>query len=1103
MRNLIAILLFLLPLSSIGQSIQYQGTTTTLVKNRGGIGADSIMQIPVRDTTKWLNSYGNLTIRPQDNSVWYRANGIWQQIGSGGSINNVFTGTLSQSRALTSTPELIVTTDYGGGTWFKNDTVTVDNTGTQIITAGGQGYSRILDGYVMPEWWGAKGNGSEDDFTPIVNSMNIGLPVLLSNKSYSFSEPINMPKRTTILGSEKSTLISLTDSATLIVDSMVSISKVRFIGTATRAISNPAVGYNVYGVTIDKCYFEGLPFGIYLERGTFSFACTNYNITNNEFKGCNYGIYAIRMNRSLVKGNVFNASTSRNIEFNGGSNNIISNNVIDGGITGVCFIFHLGIGSVMENNTIENNTITNVSEESISFDVRGNTAEIMATREQSYVTDKGFAGGNYYITLKNSALLYSSNQVFLRGSLMPFTGQGVGSAMKILSYGLGSDTTTVRFNLQTTADVHAKIAIGDTVIIGFPFFGNIVQGNNIVCPAISNATGIYLYGLCYNNTVTSNSVRHLYNLGTAKGICVQSLNGLNSTGSITNPPNGRKAPSHYNTLSANTLKGCVLEMSYLGFGSTSSNFYYQSLGNTATGNVIEGKLIYNNNSVRLTTNSALAGIVKGLNGILLDQDSAGSFRDSLAIHQDGDAFSDTISIGSLDNNPLVLKTNNINRFTIGTNSMTTNIGSFINSLSIVTNSDGSILPTHSFTIPSVGTGFVSYNTSDQTTNYERFRQYWSGNTFNIMSEIAGTGINRTIQIGQAGAVIGVQSGGQTFAIRNTNVIGDHQFFVGGTLNNASGLIQNAASVPTINQTGSAGYRSLFISPFEQSTGSGAKLLIDAGTNSAANGRGTHTSKFSVDNLGRVTQTTDTYTSGGKDFIVKNRTNGRDEIFSGDSIYTKSQTDSAIAVGGNFLPKTFSSAQTVNTKGFSLDIANVDGSGNGHIYFSANEGRGTSILLQDTSAYISAENVYFDGMSGDSTYAGLDSDGKLIRMTKPTISSVDTTIKINYTTTNSTTTTVASIPIPSGSVWDIQARVVAASSASEAAKFLKTAIVGSSAGTVSLLDGGLVDIIADMQSSGMTMTNFDLVPSGGTLQVRVTGISAAVNWKIYLTINTLP
>lgn len=50
---------------------------------------------------------------------------------------------------------------------------------------------------------------------------------------------------------------------------------------------------------------------------------------------------------------------------------------------------------------------------------------------------------------------------------------------------------------------------------------------------------------------------------------------------------------------------------------------------------------------------------------------------------------------------------------------------------------------------STSTGFdwKLYNTSDETTNYERLRVYWNTNIAKIMTELGGTGTIRDIRIG--------------------------------------------------------------------------------------------------------------------------------------------------------------------------------------------------------------------------------------------------------------------------------------------------------------------------------------------------------------------
>lgn len=167
-------------------------------------------------------------------------------------------------------------------------------------------------------------------------------------------------------------------------------------------------------------------------------------------------------------------------------------------------------------------------------------------------------------------------------------------------------------------------------------------------------------------------------------------------------------------------------------------------------------------------------------------------------------------------------------------------------------------PTHTFTLGSTATGITAYNTSDQTTNYERVRQYWNNSIYTIASEAVGTGNYRDLWL-TAGAgpsrVLALKNtavpNGAITATVSTSTASASQFGVSGVINASSGLQSSSAILPQVTQTGTAAYTALWISPYENTTGSGNKHLIDAGTNSSANGAGTHTSKFVVTNAGFV------------------------------------------------------------------------------------------------------------------------------------------------------------------------------------------------------------------------------------------------------------
>lgn len=86
-----------------------------------------------------------------------------------------------------------------------------------------------------------------------------------------------------------------------------------------------------------------------------------------------------------------------------------------------------------------------------------------------------------------------------------------------------------------------------------------------------------------------------------------------------------------------------------------------------------------------------------------------------------------------------------------------------NRLGLLTNA-----PTHSLTLGSTATGIALYNTSDQTTNYERVLSAWNSNIYKIRPQAGGTGTVRAIQIGQDSGNLSVASTGITTITNTTN-----------------------------------------------------------------------------------------------------------------------------------------------------------------------------------------------------------------------------------------------------------------------------------------------------------------------------------------------
>jgi hypothetical protein len=176
-------------------------------------------------------------------------------------------------------------------------------------------------------------------------------------------------------------------------------------------------------------------------------------------------------------------------------------------------------------------------------------------------------------------------------------------------------------------------------------------------------------------------------------------------------------------------------------------------------------------------------------------------------------------------------------------------------------------PTHSLTLGSTANGIAAYNTVDQTVNFQRLVQGWNAGNYQIGMYYAGSASLPSLQIGlQTVAGYSTLAGSARLFSINGNAsstagVFDLYAVTGGSASMitlqgvgvASTNIQNWVSVqPTINQSGSAGYRALLISPYLQSVGTGTtNYLMDVGTNTAQFGSGTHNSKFVVTSAGGV------------------------------------------------------------------------------------------------------------------------------------------------------------------------------------------------------------------------------------------------------------
>lgn len=90
MKKLITLILVFCSILSFGQfnvSVSPQGQPNQFIKWKGGIGADSIFKIPIRDTIIWDNQWGNLTIQPTVMKLFVRLGTHWYEVNTGSSLN--------------------------------------------------------------------------------------------------------------------------------------------------------------------------------------------------------------------------------------------------------------------------------------------------------------------------------------------------------------------------------------------------------------------------------------------------------------------------------------------------------------------------------------------------------------------------------------------------------------------------------------------------------------------------------------------------------------------------------------------------------------------------------------------------------------------------------------------------------------------------------------------------------------------------------------------------------------------------------------------------------------------------------------------------------
>ena len=188
---------------------------------------------------------------------------------------------------------------------------------------------------------------------------------------------------------------------------------------------------------------------------------------------------------------------------------------------------------------------------------------------------------------------------------------------------------------------------------------------------------------------------------------------------------------------------------------------------------------------------------------------------------------------------------------------------------------GTTVPTNTITLSSSSTGIAAFNTSDQVTNFQNVVTGWSSNIYGMVSSAGGsianplplqfsvistTGGSTYRQFTIYDVTTRINAGSGIFDFTNgVSVVAGATNALRGSYIGSSTFQQALGIYPTVNQSSTATFSAIFVSPYFQ-TAVNTPLLLNLGTNTSADNTGTHTPKFTVDLIGNIV-TSNTATNG--------------------------------------------------------------------------------------------------------------------------------------------------------------------------------------------------------------------------------------------------
>lgn len=431
--------------------------------------------------------------------------------------------------------------------------------------------------------YGVTADGATNDSTALASALSAASSgakcVQLPAGTIKLSTRVDVPSGVTLQGVGDATIVTGA-GLNLFSDATVQDLALLYDGTQTRAITRDTASATTR-VTVTGCLFRGAwADGIYVDRGPTSSSAARWLIAGNRFQEyTNAAIFCIRANDFIITGNdCEGTSTSRSILFYGGRRNRIADNRINSGVTGILFLFQrstAGYPGTFIGNVISGNTVAGVSEEGISFDIRGNVAADIAVIDRDTVASTSTSGANLRVTLTNAG--WTGTNTWLGHYLCFMSGALKGRAAEITAQ------AGTLFTIDVSSEEHGVIAGSDTVVLGLPALRNVITGNAVNATS-STTTGIVLWGLAYGNAIVGNTIIGPTTANASKGgIVVASLSSL-TTSTVNVTGSAGRAPSEYNVVTGNVVERADIYLQFKDYGTDTFNSY----GNVAVANALIG-----------------------------------------------------------------------------------------------------------------------------------------------------------------------------------------------------------------------------------------------------------------------------------------------------------------------------------------------------------------------------------------------------------------------------------------------------------------------------------------------------------------------------------